>query len=86
MKVLLYYALFLVKGISCNFVKATYNYSCILCFLVLEHINKISNCNGEEGHGLNQNTLLSRGKNLSSDRNIKKKKKEQKNNNKKKIW
>ena len=27
---------------------------------------------GEKGHGLNENTLLSREKNLSSDRNIKK--------------
>ena len=29
---------------------------------------------GEKGHGLNENTLLSRENNLSSDRNIKKKK------------
>ena len=33
---------------------------------------------GEKGHGLNENTLLSRENNLSSDRNIKKKN----NNNK----
>ena len=40
---LLYYALFLVKGISYNFVKATLNYSCIVCFVVIEHKNEISN-------------------------------------------
>ena len=37
---------------------------------------------GEKGHGLNENTLLSRENNLSSNRNIKKKKKKKK---KKKI-
>ena len=39
----LYYALFLVKGISYDFVKANHNYRCFLCFVVLEHKNKISN-------------------------------------------
>ena len=56
MKVLLYYALFLVKGISYNFVKATHNYSCILCFVVLEHKNKTYSI-GEEGHGLNEKNI-----------------------------
>ena len=41
---LLYYALFLVKGIGYNFVKATHNTITIaFCFVVLEHKNKISN-------------------------------------------
>ena len=69
----------MVKGISYNFNKATYNYSCILCFAVLEHKNKIFKLvRTEEGHGLNENTLLSRENDLSSDRNIKKKKKKKK--------
>ena len=62
--------LILVKGISYNFVKATHNYSCILCFVVNIRTKYPI---GEEGHGLNENTLLStcsRENNLSSDRNI----------------
>ena len=46
---------------------------------MLEHKNKIYSI-GEEGHGLNEKTLLSRENNLSSDRNIKKKKKKKKKN------
>ena len=60
----MYYALLLVKGISYNFVKATLNYSCILCFgfVVLNIRTKYPI--GEEGHGLNENTLLSRENNF----------------------
>ena len=60
------FALFLVKGISYNFVKATHNYSCILCFVVLEHKKlRTKYPIGEWGHGLNENTLLSKENNLS---------------------
>ena len=60
--------LFLVKGIIYNFVKASHNYSCILCFVVLEHKNKYPI--DEVYDGLNENTILSRENNLSSERNI----------------
>ena len=54
-----YYESFLVKGVRYNLVKATHNYSFILCFAVLEQL-RTKYPIGEEGHSLDENTILFR--------------------------